>query len=357
MINKILSLSKRLISIPSTKENPLELKKVLRSAENELGKGFTVEKFEKNGVPSLLFYNTPRRPKKFKIILNAHLDVVPAKPEQYIPFEKNGKLFGRGASDMKAAAAVEILVFKEVAKKLNYPIALQLVTDEEIGGNNGTKYQIGRGVKCEFVIAGEPTNFGISTKAKGIVWGKIKVKGVAAHGAYVWRGENALWKAKKILDRIEKAYPVFKKAVWKTTFNLAKIDTSNQTFNKIPDDAVISFDVRYIPEEKKTIVKKLSKLVGREGKMELIETEPPHKADEDSLFIKNLRLASQKVVGKPAPIIIKHGASDIRHFSEVDSPGVTFGLISGGLHTDNEWADIKSLGDYYNVLKVFLLSL
>ena len=88
MINKILSLSKRLISIPSTKENPLELKKVLGSAENELGKGFTVEKFKKNGVPSLLFYNTPRRPKKFKIILNAHLDVVPGKLEQYIPFEK-----------------------------------------------------------------------------------------------------------------------------------------------------------------------------------------------------------------------------------------------------------------------------
>src|SRR3990167_5427996 len=149
MLNRVLSLSKQLISIPSTKENPLELKKVLRSAENELGKKFIVEKFEKKSVPSFLFYTPPRRPNKFKIILNAPLDVVPAKPEQYIPFEKSGKLFGRGASDMKAAAAVEIFVFKEVAKKLNYPIALQLVTDEEIGGNNGTKYQIGRGVKCE----------------------------------------------------------------------------------------------------------------------------------------------------------------------------------------------------------------
>lgn len=357
MTSRILSLSKQLISIPSTKENPSQLKKVLEVAKKEIGPGFTVEKFEKNGVPSLLFYNTPKHPKKFKIILNAHLDVVPAKPKQYSPFEKNGKLFGRGASDMKAAAAAEILVFKEVAKKLKYPIALQLVADEEIGGNNGTKYQIEKGVRCDFVIAGEPTNFGISTKAKGIVWGKIKVKGVAAHGAYIWRGDNALWKVKKILDRIQKVYPVFKKAVWKTTFNLAKIETSNQTFNKIPDDAVISFDVRYIPEEKKTIVKKLNAIVGGDGKMELIETEPPHKADENNKFIKNLRLASQKVTGKLAPIIIKHGASDIRHFSEVSSPGVTFGLISGGLHTDSEWVDIKSFEDYFDILKIFLLSL
>src|SRR3989338_4868296 len=199
MIKQILDLSKKLISIPSIKENPRKLIEILELTKKEL-KGFNISSYSKEGIPSLLISNSEQKLKKFKIILNAHLDVVPAKENQFSPQEKDGKLYGRGAYDMKAAAAVEILVFKELAKKLNYPIALQLVTDEEIGGNNGTKYQIGRGVKCDFVIAGEPTNFGISTKAKGIVWGKIKVKGVAAHGAYVWRGENALWKAKKILD-------------------------------------------------------------------------------------------------------------------------------------------------------------
>lgn len=357
MLNKILSLTKRLITIPSTKESPPLLKKVLEVAESEIGKDFTVERFEKNGVPSLLFYNAPSRPEMFKIILNAHLDVVPAKPEFYTPFEKDGKLYGRGTDDMKAAAAVEILVFRSLAKKLKYPIALQLVTDEEIGGNNGTKYQIEKGVLGHFAIAGEPTNFGVNNKAKGIVWGRIKIKGVAAHGAYVWQGKNALWGAKRILDRIEKALPVLTKEEWKTTFNLARIETANQTFNKVPDDAVISFDVRYIPEDEATIVEKLQALIGSDGELELIEKEPPHIADESNPFVKNLRLATKKVTGKLGDVIVKHGASDLRHFSGAGVPGVTFGPIGAGLHTDAEWVDMKSLEDYYKILEAFLLSI
>ena len=139
-----------------------------------------------------MIYPQKTRPKKFKIILNAHLDVVSGREEQYKPYEKDGKLFGRGAIDMKGAAAVEILVFKEVAKRVSYPLALQLVTDEEIGGFCGTKYQIEKGVRADFVIAGEPTDFGVNNKAKGIIWLKIKTKGKSAHGAYPWRGKNAL---------------------------------------------------------------------------------------------------------------------------------------------------------------------
>jgi len=105
MLNKILSFTKQLIAIPSTKENPEELKKVLEVAEREIGEGFTVERFESNNTPSLLFYNSPKRPAKFKVILNAHLDVVPAKPEFYTPYEEGEKLYGRGADDMKAAIA------------------------------------------------------------------------------------------------------------------------------------------------------------------------------------------------------------------------------------------------------------
>ena len=357
MLNKILSFTKQLIAIPSTKENPEELKKVLEVAEREIGEGFTVERFESNNTPSLLFYNSPKRPAKFKVILNAHLDVVPAKPEFYTPYEEGEKLYGRGADDMKAAAAVEILVFKELAKKLKYPIALQLVTDEEIGGNNGTKYQIEKGVRGDFAIAGEPTNFGVNNKAKGIVWGKINVTGVAAHGAYVWQGQNALWTAKRILDRIEKTFPVLKKEEWKTTFNLAKIETSNQTFNKVPDDAVISFDVRFIPEDENTILKTLETLIATDGKLELIEKEPPHIADENNLFVKNLRQATEKVTGKFGAVIVKHGASDLRHFSGAGVPGVTFGPIGAGLHTDAEWVDIRSLENYYKILEQFLLSI
>jgi succinyl-diaminopimelate desuccinylase len=159
MLNNILSLTKSLISIPSTKDNKKALNDVLDLALQEFG-NFTIERFEKDGYPSALVYLQKTRPKKFKVILNAHLDVVAAKEEQFKPYEKNSRLYGRGAIDMKAAAAVEILVFKEMAKKISYPLALQLVTDEEIGGFCGTKYQIEKGLRADFVLAGEPTDFG-----------------------------------------------------------------------------------------------------------------------------------------------------------------------------------------------------
>jgi succinyl-diaminopimelate desuccinylase len=365
MLNRILPLTKSLISLPSTRDNKKALNKVLDLALKEV-KDFTIERFEKDGYPSALVYPQKTRPKKFKIILNAHLDVVSGRQEQYKPYEKDGKLFGRGAIDMKGAAAVEILVFKEIAKKVSYPLALQLVTDEEIGGFSGTKYQIEKGVRADFVIAGEPTDFGINNKAKGIIWLKIKTKGKAAHGAYPWKGKNALWLAKKILDKIEKQYPVPKKEAWQTTFNLAKIETPNQTLNKVPDEATIFFDIRYIPEEflkknfekgKEILIKKLKKIVGNLGKIEIILFEPPQFTDEKNFYLLKLKEEAKKVLKKNIKTIVKHGGSDIRHFNQVGCQGVTFGPIGGDLHGDNEWVDVKSLEKYFEILLGFLRNL
>lgn len=355
MINKILDLSKELIAIKSTRDNPEEIARVIDYAKGQLA-GFTVEEFTRNGSPSLLVYKGTKPQRQFKIILDGHLDVVAARKEQFSPLEKDGRLYGRGASDMKAAAAVELLVFKEMAEKVSYPLALQLVADEEIGGFNGAKYQVDEGVRADFTIAGEPTNFGIKNEAKGIVWVKIRTAGKTGHGAYVWNGENALWKLHAILARIVKAYPVPPAIAWKTTGNLAKIETPNMTFNKIPDEATAWIDFRYIPAERKTIVAHIEELVGKDGTIEILENEPAQLTDKDNPFVKKLAAAAKKTTGKDSEIIQSHGASDIRHFNRVGCDGVEIGPVGEGLHSDNEWVDIKSLGEYYEILKEFLAS-
>lgn len=368
MLTKILNLTKQLISHPSTASNSQALKEVLEEAIKPLkeNKNLTFEYFEKNQKPSVLIYKEKTRPKRFKIILNAHLDVVEGKQEQFKPYEKNGKLYGRGAIDMKAAGAVEILVFKELIEKVNYPLGLQLVTDEEIGGFDGTKHQIEKKVRADFVIAGEPTDFGINNKAKGIIWLKIKTKGMSAHGAYPWKGKNALIIIKQITDRVFKTYPLPKKESWQTTFNLAKIETTNTTFNKVPDEAIISFDIRYIPEEfkgasfekgKKLLGKKIRKIVGNLGEIEIILFEPPQITFEKNPYVLSLKKSIQKITGKKAKTIVKHGGSDIRHFNQAGCDGVTFGPVGGDLHGDNEWVDIKSLEEYFFILKNFLIKI
>jgi succinyl-diaminopimelate desuccinylase len=354
--DEILELAKKLIVIPSTKDNPTELEEVLNLAEKELST-YKIEEFKQNNISSILVYNTVQRPKKFKVILNAHLDVVPAKDQDYQFIKKGSKMFGRGSIDMKAAAAVEILVFKELANQLNYPLGLQVVTDEETGGFNGTKYQIEQGVRADFIIAGEHTNFGINNKAKGIVWLKIKSTGKSGHAAYPWLGVNALIEMNKFLAKLYKVFPTPKKESWKTTINLAKIETSNETFNKIPDETTAWLDIRFIPENKTVLLKTIKSIMPKNFEMEILEQESEHIVNDSNPYVKQLRESTKKITGKTSPLIVKHGGSDVRHYTQVGNNGVTFGPIGLGLHSDEEWVDTKSLSDYYQILKTFLLSL
>ncbi len=354
MKSKLTTLSKKLISIPSSKENPQALKDVLQVVKTEL-KEFKCKSYSKNSIPSLLFYNTKTLPKKFKIILNAHLDVVPAKPAQYKPLIKGNRLYGRGSYDMKAAAAAQILAFKSVANKINYPLGLQLVTDEEVGGFNGAKHQLETDVKADFALAGEPRT-AITYQAKGIVWTQISTTGTATHAAYLWQGENAIWKMQRFLTKLDKTFPTPKTEKWQTTVNLASISTSNQTLNKVADDCQILLDIRYIPQEEKTIIKKLKSILPVGFKLKVKVFEPPHYTNPKNPFIKSLRKQSKQITKQLPPLHKKCAASDMRHFTQKGINAITFGPQGHGAHQDDEWVNLKSLNQYFTVLKSWLLN-
>lgn len=356
MIEKILALSKKLISINTTKDNNRGLKDAILVAKKSLS-GLTIEEFEKNGSPSLLAYAGKKRPKSFKIILNGHLDIVPAQVGQYQPLTKDGRLVGRGAYDMKAAAAVMILVFKELAKRVSYPLGLQLVTDEETGGFSGTKYQIDQGVRADFTIAGEPTDFEINNDAKGIIWLKLSSSGKSAHGAYSWLGDNALQKLVTAVYAIYSHYPTPTKEVWQTTLNLSWIKTANTTVNKVPDEGEAMFDIRFIPGEEKRIITEIQKLLPKDVKLAVEMMEPAQFTPKDNAYLLKLQKVTSQILGKSMPIVVKHGGSDIRHYNRVRCFGVTFGPRGAGHHTETEWVDIKSLGDYQRVLTAYLKEL
>lgn len=356
VLDSILTLTKQFVSIKSTPDNKEALDEILELALAELG-GFSIERFERNNIKSALIYNTKTRPKKFKILLNGHLDIIPGKEEQYIPKVVGNRLYGVGSMDMKANVVCLIAVFKEVASVVSYPLALQLVTDEEIGGFDGTKYQVEKGVRADFVIAGEPTNFDIVHKAKGVLWMKIRAKGKTAHGAYPWRGENAIEKMKTFLDLLQKNFPNPSKEQWVTTVNVANIETDNQAFNKIPDNCTVWLDVRHIPEERGDIIKKIKKIVPKGFAVEIVANEAALLTDQKNVYLKALEAITKKVTKKNVAIRGAQGSSDARHFASVNCPGVEFGPIGKGIGSDMEWVDIPSLGSYYEIVKKFLLSL
>lgn len=356
MLDKIVSLTKELVSIKSTPENTQALEQTLEICLEQL-KEYTIESFDKKGVKSVLIYNSQNRPKKFKVILNGHLDIIPGKEYQYTPKIVDNRLYGVGSMDMKSSIASFIVVFKELASKLDYPIALQLVTDEEVGGFNGTKYQIDKGVRTDFAIIGETTNFAIENQAKGIMWVKISCKGKAAHGAYPWKGENAIWKMNNFLNTLEKKFPIPDKKQWITTVNLSRIETDNQTFNKIPDNCTGWLDIRYIPEETDVIINEIKKLLPKGFKLDIIVKEPAQFVNEDNQYIKALQQAGRGILSKRVILNQGQGSSDARHFTRVNCSAIEFGPIGKGMGTDNEWVDIPSLSNYYQILKKFLISI
>ncbi|MBI2028716.1 MAG: M20/M25/M40 family metallo-hydrolase [Candidatus Levybacteria bacterium] len=356
MLNKIVNLTKEFVSVKSNSDNPAELDKILEIALSNL-KEFTIERFTNKGVKSALVYNSKKRPSKFRIILNGHLDVIPGKDYQYSPKIKNDKLYGVGSMDMKASVACLIMVFKEVAEKVDYHLALQLVTDEEIGGFNGTKFQIEKGVKADFVIAGESTGLQIANRAKGILQVKISTKGKTAHGAYPWKGKNAIWKMNQFLNSLLKKYPIPSRQEWVTTVNLSRIKTTNTSLNKIPDDCEILLDIRYVPEEADTIVNDIKEFLPKGFKMDIFEKEPSLFVDDKNQYLKMLQSVVKQTTKKKVRFYGAQGSSDARHFTRVCIDGIEFGPIGGGIGTDNEWVSIESIKTYYDILKTFLLKL
>jgi succinyl-diaminopimelate desuccinylase len=355
-MQNLTSLAKELISLKSNPDNPTELKRVLECVLLRL-RGFTIEKFKKNEFESALIYNSPKRPKKFKVMLNAHLDVIPGKAHQYHPRLKGNKLYGVGAMDMKASASVLVEVFKRVAAEVSYPLGLQLVTDEEIGGFYGTQHQLEKGVRAEFIIAGEPTNLNIAHQAKGILQLKITSKGKSAHGAYPWRGENAIWKMNRFLDQLKEKIPISLKDEWITTLNLARISTTNNSFNKIPDNCEVWLDIRFIPGDDKTVVRKVKSILPKEFELDIMTHEPSLFTAQDNEFIQKLVSSCEKITGASPLLYGAQGSSDARHYGSVGGAGVEFGPIGGGIGEDDEWVNVKSLETYSRIVEQFLLDL
>ena len=356
MKDTILNLSKKLIRIKSTKGNTEAFNEILHLVQEELD-DYNVKPFYSNGSESLLFSNTDTIPNKFKIILNAHLDVVTGASDQFNPQIKHNRLYGRGAYDMKAASAVEILVFKQLAKNLDYPIGLQIVTDEEQGGFDGTKHQLDKGIKTDFALVGESScKLNIKHKAKGIAWLDIEFTGQGAHSAYPWEGNNAIIQATNFINQVYQLIPKPQKETNQTTINVAKIGSNNDAYNKVPDHCLVSLDIRFAPEDESSIISSIQALLPKTAHLTIKMNEAANFTDPEHPLIYKLVSACNKHHINPQ-LIGAHGGSDMRFYSAVGSNGIEFGPIGEGAHETNEWVDIPSLVTYYKILNQWLQDL
>lgn len=364
MTDTFLQKAKELLAIESIATKPKKLQEaidfVVRMLEED--KRITIEHFNRNNKPSILAYYGKKRPERFKLIFNGHIDVVPGTPEQFKPYIEDNKLYGRGAADMKVAALIMIETFMTEAKKLPYPIGLQIVTDEEIGGFDGTAYQIEQDVTADFVIAGEDIYEGtICTEMRGFCWVDVKVRGEAAHGGYVWRGDNAVVKAQNFTQKLLAHYPIPGEEIWATTVNVASFNTPNDVYNRVPDEANIGLDIRYIPSDKnftdKETAKNFLESLAPGAEISFVMFESSHKADAKDEMVKKLMRAYEDVTGEAMKTIKKHGGADVRFYSAKGMQAVTFGLPDNNTHREGEFIPVEWIERYRQVLTRFLAKL
>jgi len=199
------------------------------------------------------------------IVLNGHIDVVPPGPAsawKHSPWSgdvEEGKLFGRGASDMKGGFAAFVMAVKcllEEEIQLNGDVIIESVIDEEQGGN-GTLACILRGYKADAGIVGEPTNLEVHLAHSGSTWFKVKIEGKAAHGGLRYEGVSAIEKAIQIHDallRLEARrkrsaiHPLFKAYPNPVPLNIGTIKGGVWP-STVPEECVMKGRIGYLPNE------------------------------------------------------------------------------------------------------------
>jgi len=218
--DEIIDFTKELIRTPS--ENP-------GGNEAEVGK-IVVEKLKELGITDIqVLEKNPGRPnvlaklhgfqKEPVLMLNAHIDTKPVgerDPWSVDPFSgtiRNGEMYGRGAADMKAAAAAMIIaasIIKESGLLQKGTVLLAMTADEEAGSSLGVRWLIEeKGIKADAAIVGEPSGINesfdyLDIATRGVYCFDLTVKGTQMHSSLsdIKRGVNASVKLAKILSRM-----------------------------------------------------------------------------------------------------------------------------------------------------------
>lgn len=353
--DELVALTCDLIAFPSTADRLDHVAAAIDYAERYARAipGVRVQHIGSNGVPNVIA--TLRDTKTPAYILNAHLDVVPGRPEQFVPVVRDGRIYGRASQDMKGSAAVLLRLMKDLAALPEPPdVGFQFVGDEEIGGFDGTGHILDQGWRTGFFLAAEPTDLQICYAQKGALWIEAELPGRSSHGSRPWDGLNPIAALRDSLVALEKRFPTPDEAAWVTTV-VPTIVSSGDAKNRVPDLVQVTIDSRHIPEESPEEVLAGIQAAFSGGTVRFHSPpSPPLYTDPNDPQIGKLAECIAAVTGEKGRLYREHFASDARFYSNVGIPSVCFGPVGAGLHSEEEWVDIASLEQVYHVLHRFV---
>jgi succinyl-diaminopimelate desuccinylase len=295
------------------------------------------------------------------IVWSSHVDVVPGDASQFVPRQTGGRLYGRGAYDMKGALAAMLAALADLAAAPETAPGIRtellIVPDEESEARSHDEKATARladaGHVGEFVICGEPTDLEVGVHAKGALVLRLDVRGRSAHGSTPWLGENAVLKAVDLARRVTElpftsvTSPLFAAG---PTVNLGRIE-GGDAVNRVPDRCSVVLDIRYLPEQDPDEI--VAEVRGLGSGVETIYHVPAAAVDPEHPHVRALQAA---VVSCDwlARTVGRDGASDASVFLARGVPSVEFGPVGAGHHGPDEYVEIASLGVYRRALCGFL---
>ena len=219
--------------------------------------------------------------KKKPLCFGGHIDVVPLGAAEWLvdPFGAeiaDGRLYGRGSTDMKSGVAA----FVHAAMKLaaegargNADIVLAICAGEETGCEGSSHLgRIGAIGEAGAIVIAEPTANYPFLGHKGALWLKVESEGVTAHGSMPERGVNAIYKAARAITKLEDFDFNVKphELLGRSTLNVGTVE-GGLNLNSVPDRAAFTVDIRTLPEQDHAeIVSGLQGYLGGEGRIERI---------------------------------------------------------------------------------------
>ena len=364
-------------------------------------RGFTVDYVHAAGTPG----DTERYPRINVIArrasaapgpcvhFNSHIDVVQSGAgwtlDPFAAVVKDGRVYGRGACDMKGGLAASIIAVEaliESAAALPGTLEISGTADEESGGYGGVHYLAERGwfspPRVDHVIIPEPLNVDrVCIGHRGVWWAEIETHGRMAHGSMPFLGDCAVRHMHAVVDRFERDLypklaarrtdmPVVPSGARHSTLNINSIhggqaETTGYPAPVVPDSCRMVIDRRLLIEEsidaaKGEVRELLEQLVKdragfRYSIRDIFEVRPTM-ADRDGPVARSTAAAIHRVIGRHPEFICSPGTYDQKHIDRVGKLRDCIAYGPGILDLAHQPDEYVVIEDMVNSAKVMALA-
>jgi acetylornithine deacetylase len=293
------------------------------------------------------------------LLLNAHMDTVGVEgmPDPFVGSVRGGRLYGRGAYDMKGSLAACLIAAKSLARskdRLKGDLLVAAVADEEYG-SLGTAAVVKR-MSADAAVVTEPTSLRICRAHKGFAWIEVVVEGRAAHGSRFEEGIDANLRMGRFLTALE---DLERELVSRPPHSLvgppslhAALLEGGTGLSTYAARSVVKIERRTIPgETDASVMAELEALLARlraddpsfRAEARMFFSREPFEVPADAAIVRALDGAASRVLGHAPAQVGDTPWMDSALLAGAGIETVVFGPHGAGAHAKEEWVDIDSV--------------